>query len=76
MNSSAFESAVDRSIVEKPVGTEQEEQIDSAAKEAQELAVESAIEKEWKEIKIQNEQDRSVLMDTRNQPMQTAEHPL
>ena len=45
-------------------------------KQAQEEAAESAIEKEWKEIKIQNEQDRSMLMDARNQPMSTADQPL
>lgn len=36
VNSSAYESAIDKQIVEKPAATEQEEQIDAATKQAQE----------------------------------------
>lgn len=58
VNSSAFESAVDKSVVEKPTVNLEEinriSQIDLGDAKAEE----SAIEKEWREIKQQNEQER------------------
>lgn len=82
VDSSAFESAMDMPFVEEqPIDQteiERVSQVNDASVgpgQPEKEPEESAIEKEWREIKQQNEQDRSLTMNS-NQPVQNFEHAL
>lgn len=64
INSSAFESAVDKTIQEQEIDQEEINAVSQKVDEEPEQQAETALEKEWREIKEQNEAERSRLQQT------------
>lgn len=75
VNSSKFESAQGEAPKEQVVDQEEINQV-TQMEDAKPQAQESAIEKEWRQIKQQNEQEKAAQLVDSNQPVTNFDHPL